>query len=72
MATFKANTCTSLQHSSHMAFYVQPDARCTHAYVRSQSQDMAVCLLPPVPEALSLADDMATDEVIRLQQSLTG
>lgn len=55
-----------------MAFYVQPDARCTHAYVRSQSQDMAVCLLPPVPEALSLADDMATDEVIRLQQSLTG
>lgn len=79
MATFKAMSCmgntdsyASLYHSSHMAFYDQPDARCTHAYVCSQSQDMAVCLLLPVPEALSLADDMATDEVIRLQRSLTG
>jgi len=29
---------------------------------------MAACLLPPVPEALSPADDMAADEVIRLQK----
>lgn len=28
---------------------------------------MAACLLPPLPEALSTADDMAADDAMRLQ-----